>query len=291
MARNEIEDVLDILDVPMTRPIDSLAERRKSCDKLDRSGPVKMFTTMEQGHPRDTCAHGVTRTRHGGEHDTNAFAMVSGTTNRFANSTYREKSVAALMTSVRRASETGRLSAAVVKLARGLLNQVIDAPNIRRSHKTGVPEGAVFIAARQCNCPRTIHEIASMFDVDDQVVSKGTRRVSTALAHDSPHCSRLKPGSPSSFVSRFLDIVREHSTGVIGAFAHTIDRLQMEAQSLAHTAHFNDEAPALIAAAVVVRSAKVRPSQMDALARRLGVKTSALKRCVKVIDDEGLGVS
>lgn len=270
ILQGEIEDVLDILDA---RP--SLELDRRSPGS---AGSAKF--TMEQGHPELTGTYERTG-------QISRRPAANGTANRYSHSTYREKSVSALMANVRLAAETGNLSRAVMKIAEGVLEQVIDAPNIRRSHKSGVPEGAVFVAARTCNCPRTIREVAVMFGVSDLVVTKGARRVSTAMSCDRrASLTQNKSASPAPFVSRFSEVVSRHLPKGC-AFSHTVGDLQTLAHDVASTRQFSDESPALVAAAVILRSAAVKSSQVDGLAKQLGVKASALKKCLKLIVDEG----
>ena len=278
MAKGEIEGLLDILDPEV------------SCNDYNHSILTNVDVaiasfggfSLADGQPSRFDSHG--RDRQHRQSSASGASCNSGIVGRYAQTSYHDKVVSSYMRRVRTVSEVGGLSVAIVRATEAILCKVIEAPSLRRSHKTGIIEGAVFIAACQCTSPRTTREVAHMFDVRDQVVVKGTQRVQSALACMSSHVSH--EGSPDAFVPRFIALIMDCGLGY-KCLAKDEHRCILHAKAISGA--LVDESPSTIATVAIASVFGCNSSkQINRIAQLAGVKANALKKCLKIIAATGV---
>ena len=276
MASQEIEGLLDILEADQTSVRGSLDDRDAEGARVPE--PDTWTGDRIDCEPRRECAA------------PGAFsscrAKGGGTTSHFDSKTYSDKVLAAHMRKVKQAAERGGLSGAIVNSAEHILASLGDLPHLKRVHKTGIIEGAVFVAACNCKAPRTPREVGALFDESVRTVIKGAQMVQQALAYtvtrNPPACD------PSTYVPRFLaNWARAHGTQ-----SSHLDRDEEACKRwvLKLTRHMVDESPAAIAAAavcIVVRSKGKSNSAkknicVERAASHLGVQANSLKRCLQI---------
>jgi transcription initiation factor TFIIIB Brf1 subunit/transcription initiation factor TFIIB len=267
MAKREIEGFLDILDPEVEGLVDVDAG-------ASASGTSFCGFSLADGEPSPFDTHGRDR-----QHRSTSASGIAGTVGRYAQTSYRDKVVACHMRRVRAVSEIGGLSIATVRATASVLCKVVEAPSLRRSHKMGIVEGAVFVASCQCSSPRTTREVALMFEVGNQVVVKGAQKVQNALACMSS--SVLYEGSPEAYVPRFIASIMDYSLeykALANVERTSITRAKTLSSALV------DESPSTIAAvAIASASGYMSTKHVVNISDASGVKANALKKCLKLV--------
>ena len=274
MAKGEIEGLLDILDPEVACP----GANHDTLPNVDATFITHFGGfTLADGQPSPFDSHG--RDRQHRQSSASGASCNAGTVGRYGQTTYHDKVVALHMRHVRAVAEVGGLSVAIVRATEAVLCKVVGAPSLRRSHKAGIVEGAVFVATCQCASPRTTREVAQMFNVSDHVVVKGTQRVHSALACMSSHVSH--EGSPAAYVPRFIALIMDF--GLEYKFL-----ANAEHRCISHTKAISnalvDESPSTIAAVAIVSASGCKSSKhISRMSQLSGVKANALRKCLKII--------
>jgi hypothetical protein len=286
MAKGEIEDLLDVLDPEVVcrgndgggsaggnGAIDWADRTVESGESINSSNTFGGFD-LAQGHLSHFDARGRNRA-----HTRTIGSGGGGTVGRFAQTSYNDKVLASHMRRVRAASEKGGLSVATIRATENVMGKVVDAPSMRRAQKSGVVEGAVFIASRQCASPRTAREVAHMFGVCEQIVTAGVRKVNDAMACVSSSVVVLASSAPDAYIPRFIAALMDrdgvHRSALVGSEVRCI------ALAKALSLRLDDESPAVIAAAAIATAIGYTSAKhIGRIAEASGVRANALKRCL-----------
>lgn len=185
---------------------------------------------------------------------------------------YHNKVVAQMMVDVHAAVGRGAISRATAECVEAILRNELRRPEIRSTYKSGLCQGAVYVASKKCRAPRTVNEIARIFDVPDTVVSAGAQRIQNS---GDSKVSAVEV-SPAMYLPRFIS-----QCGRKG-LDHSAESECLRV--IEHSGDLIDEAPAAVAAAAIASHLKQSDKRACCLVSQCtGINIKSIRRIVRLI--------
>ena len=135
----------------------------------------------------------------------NTFDRVS-TRQRWNSMPYKELSKYKIFVDIDNRCKTHKLPQIICETAKSLYSIISETKISRGDNRKGIIAACVFNACKECNVPRTIKEIAEIFDLNPKVLTKGCKKFTEIIRINKININRtnnLKTIQLSDFIERF----------------------------------------------------------------------------------------
>ena len=192
----------------------------------------------------------------------------------------RDRNLYKHTSAIREACQAHGVSSASLRVAEHMYKTVAEMPHMRGARREGLVEGAVYLASCKSGAARSPTEVAAMFGVPETIVTRGARRMTSALSHSSSESTtNTRTPRPSDFVERMTASAPGPprpggvTARLIAAYANEIERRGL----------FEDERPHVVAASCVLMAWEHlgRTGGEAASEQASGVPRGAVRRCVR----------
>lgn len=123
---------------------------------------------------------------------------------------YKERSLWNVYTTIQNNASIGGLSQSLIKDAKAIYKKLSEVSISRGSNRKGLIAACVYISCKNNNVPRSAKEIASMFNLNVNTLTRGTKKLMNILRVNHIELStndEINVTSATDFIERFCSIL------------------------------------------------------------------------------------
>ncbi len=121
---------------------------------------------------------------------------------------YKERSLYKVFLEIQGKCSKHNIPNVIITEAKSLYKIISSTKISRGSNRTGIIAACVYFACKKCNVPRSSKEIAEIFDITSNVMTKGVKKAQEIIAMNKINKQRLTQSpstKPDDFIERFCD--------------------------------------------------------------------------------------
>ena len=133
---------------------------------------------------------------------------------------YKERSLYKVFLTIQNICSINNLLPIIVTEAKSIYTIVSDTKISRGKNREGIIAACVYFACKQCGVPRSSKEVAQMFNITVNVMTKGIKRCQEIIFMNKKNKSRLSKSNtvkPTDFIDRFcnkLDLTEDDNKNI-----------------------------------------------------------------------------
>jgi len=117
---------------------------------------------------------------------------------------FRGRNLIAVFEKLQSIAKRNGIPTVIIEKSKMLFKKVNDLQLFRGENKEGLVATCIYRACKDFNVPRSVKEIAEIFDIDEQKMTRGNKCFSKAFDEvDEMEISRLSISKPADFIERF----------------------------------------------------------------------------------------
>ncbi len=121
---------------------------------------------------------------------------------------YKERSLYKVFSEIQEKCKANNLPNIISETAKSLYSIISKTKISRGSNRKGIIVACVYHACKECNVPRSINELAGMFNISPKIMTKGCKNYTEIMRMSNTDISRVqitKKVSLYDFIGRFID--------------------------------------------------------------------------------------
>lgn len=121
---------------------------------------------------------------------------------------YKERSLYKVFLTIQNTCEVNNIPSIIINEAKSIYNIIASTKISRGSNRNGIIAACVYFSCKHCGVPRSSKEIASMFKITVNVMTKGVKKCQEIIYMNKANKDRLSASNtikPSDFIERFCN--------------------------------------------------------------------------------------
>tara|TARA_B100000686_G_C16723733_1_gene936545 strand:- start:412 stop:1395 length:984 start_codon:yes stop_codon:yes gene_type:complete len=121
---------------------------------------------------------------------------------------YKERSVYKVFLEIQNVCNRHDIPSKIINEAKSIYKIVSTTKISRGTNRTGIIASCVYFACKECNVPRSSKEIADMFNITSNIMTKGVKKCQEIIHMDKKNKNRIsktKSTKPEDFINRFCN--------------------------------------------------------------------------------------
>lgn len=121
---------------------------------------------------------------------------------------YKERSLYKVFLTIQNTCEVNNIPSIIINEAKSIYNIVASTKISRGSNRNGIIAACVYFACKHCEVPRSSKEIAEMFKITVNVMTKGVKKCQEIIYMNKTNKTRLSTSNtikPTDFIERFCN--------------------------------------------------------------------------------------
>lgn len=121
---------------------------------------------------------------------------------------YKERSLYKVFLVIQNTCEINNIPSIIINESKSLYKIIASTKISRGSNRNGIIAACVYFACKQCDVPRSSKEIADMFNITVNVMTKGVKKCQEIIYMNKTNKDRLSTSTtikPSDFIERFCN--------------------------------------------------------------------------------------
>lgn len=121
---------------------------------------------------------------------------------------YKERSLYKVFLDIQQICLNNNIPQIIINEAKSLYKITSTTKISRGTNRSGIIAACVYFACKECNVPRSQKEIASMFDIEPTIMTKGVKKCQEIIHMNKKNKQRLNKSSsikPDDFIERFCN--------------------------------------------------------------------------------------
>lgn len=121
---------------------------------------------------------------------------------------YKERSVYKVFLEIQNVCDRNDIPSKIVTEAKSIYKIVSSTKISRGTNRSGIIASCVYFACKECNVPRSSKEIADMFGITSNIMTKGVKKCQEIIHMDKKNKDRIsktKSTKPADFINRFCN--------------------------------------------------------------------------------------
>jgi transcription initiation factor TFIIB len=121
---------------------------------------------------------------------------------------YKERSVYKVFLEIQSVCSRNNIPSKITNEAKSIYKVVSSTKISRGTNREGIIASCVYFACKECNVPRSSKEIAVMFGISSNVMTKGVKKCQEIIHMDKKNKNRIsktKSTKPEDFINRFCN--------------------------------------------------------------------------------------
>ena len=142
---------------------------------------------------------------------------------------YKERSIYKVFLEIQNVCTRHNIPGKIVNEAKSIYKIVSSTKISRGTNRSGIIASCVYFACKECDVPRSSKEIADMFGITSNVMTKGVKKCQEIIHMDKKNKNRIsktKSTKPVDFISRFcnkLNITDSDTEKILSICRITVD--------------------------------------------------------------------
>lgn len=121
---------------------------------------------------------------------------------------YKERSLYKVFLTIQNTCEVNNIPSIIINEAKSIYKIIASTKISRGSNRIGIIAACVYFACKHCNVPRSSKEIASIFKITVNVMTKGVKKCQEIIYMNKSNKNRLSTSNtikPNDFIERFCN--------------------------------------------------------------------------------------
>ena len=121
---------------------------------------------------------------------------------------YKERSLYKVFLEIQRICKANNIPTIIINEAKSLYSIISVTKISRGSNRKGIIAACVYFACKECDVPRSSKEIADMFGITSNIMTKGVKKCQEIIHMDKKNKNRIsktKSTKPEDFINRFCN--------------------------------------------------------------------------------------
>ena len=121
---------------------------------------------------------------------------------------YKERSVYKVFLEIQNVCNRHNIPGKIINEAKSIYKIVSSTKISRGTNRAGIIASCVFFACKECDVPRSSKEIADMFGISSNIMTKGVKKCQEIIHMDKKNKNRIsktKSTKPGDFINRFCN--------------------------------------------------------------------------------------
>ena len=131
---------------------------------------------------------------------------------------YKERSVYKVFLEIQNVCNRNNIPIKIINEAKSIYKIVSSTKISRGSNREGIIASCVYFACKECDVPRSSKEIAEMFNITSNVMTKGVKKCQEIIHMDKKNKNRItktKSTKPEDFINRFCNKLNIHENEIL----------------------------------------------------------------------------